>query len=263
MDLFDTHIQKAKEFNMVTNQLPLSIMPTTKAMEGFKSAGRDIAMVYDKLPPGAIETAESMTNIADAVVNFDEQFTKWDAAAGNFVAAADQKLGAVATGALDLNNKLGGYFDQMAGFIWKGFTQPFTDALSAFNSLKGAMEGGIAAPVPAPSPTPTPHQFGGIFSRPHIGMVAERGAEAIIPLHGGSRSAGLLSQAASALGFRPAGGGATHVSFAPNITINGPASEQNQRALDDKVRNLARDFIENFKAAQAQERRLSYEGGYG
>jgi hypothetical protein len=56
---------------------------------------------------------------------------------------------------------------------------------------------------------------------------------------------------------------ATHVNFAPNITINGDASEAEQKALDAKLRNLAREFIESFKRAQYQERRLSYESGYG
>jgi tape measure domain-containing protein len=44
----------------------------------------------------------------------------------------------------------------------------------------------IPAPAAAPSGYPaapvTPHQHGGIFSRPHLGLVAERGPEAIIPL---------------------------------------------------------------------------------
>jgi hypothetical protein len=40
----------------------------------------------------------------------------------------------------------------------------------------------VPTPGPTPAPTPVPHQLGGIFTRPHIGLVAERGPEAIIPL---------------------------------------------------------------------------------
>ena len=55
----------------------------------------------------------------------------------------------------------------------------------------------------------------------------------------------------------------TSVNFTPNITINGNATEAEQRALDSRLRDLARDFVGNFKRAQTHERRLSYEGGYG
>jgi hypothetical protein len=262
MDLFGLHVEKAKQFNVVMDKLPSSLMPSVTAMETWKAAGRDAAKVFDTLPAGSIESANSILNIMDSVENFDAQFTKWDTAAGQFVQSADQKFADAAIGAYNLNNKVGGYFDQIGAAIVRGFTQPFNDALAAYNSLKGAVEGGMNVPAPPPTPTATPHQFGGIFSRPHIGMVAESGPEAIIPLAGGARSHGLLAAASRALGIGRSGGD-THVSFAPIVTINGPANESNQQALDDKLRNLARDFVAQFQRAQMHERRLSYESGYG
>jgi hypothetical protein len=56
---------------------------------------------------------------------------------------------------------------------------------------------------------------------------------------------------------------ATTVHFAPNITIHGNATEDEQRAMDSKLRDLSRDFVAQFNKAQTEERRLSYEGGYG
>ena len=47
----------------------------------------------------------------------------------------------------------------------------------------------------------TPHATGGIFTTPHLGLVAEAGAEAIIPLTDKSRGTGLLIQAAGKLGM--------------------------------------------------------------
>jgi hypothetical protein len=85
---------------------------------------------------------------------------------------------------------------------------------------------------------------GGIVNRPTLATVGERGPEAIIPL-------------------RKGGGGTTHVNFAPVITIHGNATAAEQASLDAKLRDLARDFVANFKRAQVHERRLSYEGGYG
>jgi len=104
---------------------------------------------------------------------------------------------------------------------------------------------------------------GGIVNAARAAMVGEGGPEAIIPLTGGSRAQGLLSYAARALGM--GGGNVTthHVNFAPNITIHGNASESEQRAMDSRLRDLASDFIDQFSRAQRQERRLSYEGGYG
>jgi hypothetical protein len=89
------------------------------------------------------------------------------------------------------------------------------------------------------------YQHGGIATRPQLATLAERGPELVVPQ---SKWGGI---------------GATNVSFAPNITINGNASADEQKALDTRLRNLAREFIENFKRAQSQERRLSYESGYG
>ena len=45
------------------------------------------------------------------------------------------------------------------------------------------------------------HAVGGIFSRPHIGLVAEAGPEAIVPLRNKSRGIEILSEAAGILGL--------------------------------------------------------------
>lgn len=128
--------------------------------------------------------------------------------------------------------------------------QPLTDSLNAWNNLKNAMQNGlpaVSAPVaatPAASPAPAAvpgMQFGGIVRSPTLAMIGERGPEAVIPLSGG--------------------GMATSVNFAPTVNIAGNASEAEQRAMDSRLRDLARDFIEQFKRAQHQERRLSYESG--
>jgi hypothetical protein len=86
---------------------------------------------------------------------------------------------------------------------------------------------------------------GGVVTRPTLATVGEKGPEAIIPLRGRGR------------------GGDTHMSYAPNITINGNATEAEQRSLESRLRAMARDFVSDFKRAQHHERRLSYEGGYG
>jgi hypothetical protein len=102
-------------------------------------------------------------------------------------------------------------------------------------------------------------QAGGIVRGLTSAVLGERGPEAVIPLSGGGRrAASLLGYANRMMGF---GGGGHTVHFAPNITINGNASEDEQRAMDSRLRDLARDFINQFSRAQRHERRLSFESG--
>lgn len=84
---------------------------------------------------------------------------------------------------------------------------------------------------------------GGVVDKPTLAMVGERGPEAVVPLGRGH--------------------GSTHVNFTPNITINGDATPEAQAAMNTSLKNLAREFVSNFKRAQSHERRLSYESGYG
>lgn len=104
--------------------------------------------------------------------------------------------------------------------------------------------------------------LGGIVKRHSLIQAGEGNRpEAIIPMTGGRGARGLLNHVGKALGMRPAGGHTLH--FNPIVTINGNASEDEQRAMDSRLRGLASDFIRQFKAAQTHERRLSFESGYG
>ena len=142
-----------------------------------------------------------------------------------------------------------------------GFAAKWQAALEATRRLQRDFYGTVTAPPGTTPPGVPGHAMGGIVRRPMLSMVGERGPEAIIPLSGGRRAQGLLDYATRAI---MGGSGATdmHVSFAPVITIYGNATESEQRAMDSRLRDLTRDFIAQFKAAQAQERRLSYESGY-
>jgi len=101
------------------------------------------------------------------------------------------------------------------------------------------------AALPEAPPYLRGYQEGGLARTPQLATLAEKGPEIVMPM---GRLAGL---------------GGHHIEFSPNITINGNASEAEQSALEAKLRNVAREFIDNFKRAQYQERRLSYESGYG
>ena len=94
-----------------------------------------------------------------------------------------------------------------------------------------------------PTTAPVKHAEGGIFDTPHVGLVAEAGAEAIVPLNGSGRSMSIWEEAGRRLGIGAAlergNGISTQESsgsfiFAPNITIAGNASREDvSAALSD------------------------------
>jgi hypothetical protein len=205
LDLFKPHVTAVKDFNMVTDKLPSSLLPSVAAMNDLKAAGRDVALAASEMSPRMMEIANTMTTQADNVAK----------AVGWWEALRRVMIDVLAIGPMSPLQSMAAYSKQ------------------------------VNTPPPA-APAPTPYQHGGIVTSPTLATLAERGPEAVVPLTG--RGAGVM--------------GGTSVSFAPNITINGSVSPAERGALDTNLRSLMRDFIAEFKRAQSQERRLSYEGGY-
>ena len=92
-----------------------------------------------------------------------------------------------------------------------------------------------AARPPIPL-APIPHAAGGIFTRPHVGLVAERGPEAIIPLN---KPGGFL--------------GSIHVHSNPVFNV-GPGADQGSltQALSEYARELAYEIKKQF-AIEAEQ----------
>ena len=81
------------------------------------------------------------------------------------------------------------------------------------------------------------HAAGGIFQTPHMGMVAEAGPEAIIPLNGSRRSRDLWEKAGEAIG----GSSETvTIQFAPVYNLSGGVSRE-------EVRRVSTESFEEFK----------------
>ncbi|MDT8901828.1 phage tail tape measure protein [Anaeroselena agilis] len=97
-----------------------------------------------------------------------------------------------------------------------------------------------------------PHALGGIFNRPHVGLIAEAGVpEAAIPLDGSARSVSLWEKAGQMLGVG-GGGLVINATFAPVINGGGPqAMDELQRAQDN--------FIAQMKEAFWQQGRVALE----
>lgn len=130
--------------------------------------------------------------IPEAVANITEGVT-------GFVNGIKEKV----TGFLgDIKDKVIGFFGNASDSLGAGYT-------SAIES--------------------TPHAEGGIMTRPHIGLVAEDGAEAIIPLSGKRRNRGitLWQEAGERLGVKPyaEGGFAGDTARAVPVTASGSAAD--------------------------------------
>lgn len=101
--------------------------------------------------------------------------------------------------------------------------------LSEISSWWGDMTSAYAEGKEKGAGIATPHAEGGIMTRPHIGLVAEDGAEAIIPLSGKRRNRGitLWQEAGERLGVKPyaEGGFAGDTARAVPVTASGSAAD--------------------------------------
>ena len=89
-----------------------------------------------------------------------------------------------------------------------------------------------------PEIKPKPHAVGGIFSAPHLGLVAEAGPEAIVPLRDKSRGIPLVMKAAQMLGMTPqisgnAGGAIQALSPAGQVINQGNILTQERQMINN------------------------------
>ena len=144
---------------------------TVSVPEFFAGLWEGITGFFTETVPEALETVgtalktfftetipQKMQEVWDGVVNF---FTE---SIPNAISSIGETIGSFFT---NVKDKIAGFF----GGIW--------------DSITGNASAGYEAA------TATPHAEGGIMTRPHLGLVAEDGAEAIIPLSGNRRQRGL------------------------------------------------------------------------
>lgn len=113
----------------------------------------------------------------------------------------------------------------------------------------------IKAPAAAPAPVPG-HAEGGVFSTPHVAMVAEKGPEAILPL---DRLLGVIRE--SRTGTTAPSVNITYSPASPVINIyeqGGVSPEQIRSEVLRAERKAQEEFEARLKAFLAQQGRLSY-----
>ncbi|MBO4394761.1 MAG: phage tail tape measure protein [Eubacterium sp.] len=108
---------------------------------------------------------------------------------------------------------------------------------------------GSSRPPGMPSNVPVPHAKGGIFDRPHVGLVAEAGTESIIPIRRTKESMNLYRQTGDMLGVSGA------MTFAPVVTINAPGGDK--KAIEGAVQMSLKEFKRMYKQMQKDAARAS------
>lgn len=136
--------------------------------------------------------------VAEKVAGITQWFSGLGASIASSMSGVGEAIMAPFRGAIDW---IMGRFEALKG-AWDSVVGFFSSSSST-----AAPAGAVGTPV-VPGPTSTidrysAHATGGIFGSPHLGMVAEAGAEAIIPLSAAMRGRGtsLWMQAGQRLGF--------------------------------------------------------------
>lgn len=171
----------------------LSTFFTETVPDFFSQLWDGIVTFFTETVPTAIETVgEALTTFfTETVPDFFSQL--WDGIVTFFtqqIPAAVQSIGSSITG----------FFQSIKEKIRGFFSQARESASAGYAAGSGGGNGGVTAYRGA-----APHAEGGIMTSPHIGLVAEDGAEAIIPLSGKRRERGLSiwERAGQMLGVRP------------------------------------------------------------
>lgn len=157
-----------------------------------------------------------------------------------------------------------------------------TAAQEILQSVAGELEAGIDVSIPVSYQVVkdyyggtdsdmgiAAHAAGGIFDEPHLGLVAEAGPEAVIPLNGSASSVMMWQQAGEELGISEGDGldrlirdldetdsEGTSISYAPTLQFYGdaPKEEDIERALDNSLDK----FDEMMQRWMRERRRVSF-----
>lgn len=154
----------------------------------------------------------------------------------------------------------------LASSIWKSIKSFFTESVPGFfknlwGKIKGSAQTGYQAGTGV-----KPHAAGGVFSTPHLGLVAEAGPESIIPLSEGKRSRGidLWERTGRMLGVEladiPAGGssGGDTITFAPVVNIQGNADQSVVEAVKKALAGERERFEAWYENMQRRQARTAY-----
>lgn len=222
---------------------------TETVPQKFDELVQGVTAFFTETVPAAIETAGAAIGNFFTVTVPTFFGNLWDGAVGFFTETIPTALETVGA---SLSTFFTETIPKKMEEVWNGvvdfFTEKIPNAISSigetiggfftnvkekitgfFGGIWDSITGNASAGYEAA--TATPHAEGGIMTRPHLGLVAEDGAEAIIPLSGNRRQRGLdlWERTGQMLGVKPyaeggiVGSNAPEPADAPRPVVDGNA----------------------------------------
>jgi hypothetical protein len=184
----------------------------TKAFTHIIELLRKVTNALDPSTESGKKFAEMFEHAFQKLDQFLAPLLKGDEVSAKMSKFADV-LGTVGSAVLKVADAL-----NMAVYAWKEFSE-LAGAHSIGTAEKGAPDDFLARFVKGNLPM---HAEGGIFTTPHIGMVAEAGPEAIIPL---GKSLGDFGGGGTVVNASPSVHQTFHISAEPGMTVHDLAQE--------------------------------------
>lgn len=274
-------------------ELMSDIVPTVNTLTGIQQQAVTSGVSLDKKTNERIDTASyttKMTNAATGVVNYENwardvslggiesywdqisNMDDWKAMADEAGKIFSEELNGTKTDAEQVNNTIREMYSTPCELEIRVKSDPSLDDLTPLTNLSSPA---VPAALTQKGNTVKKHARGGIFSKPHLGLVAEAGVpESIIPIEPTKRSFSLWEQTGQMLGAasnnngssfrtyekrlrkhaqsglldRVAGanssGQTINITFSPNITIQGNADKE---AVQSGIRNGYQEFEQYMK----------------
>ena len=222
-------------------------------LSAFMSSLASLGNIYDVLTSGAASAYSFVTDKLNALVSFVGSIT-WPQSLGdiwNIITSGASSVFQAVTNALNwLIDKVNWFIDKL-----NKIKLPSWLPIVGGKGVNIQMIEQIKAPAAAPAPVPG-HAEGGVFSTPHVAMVAEKGPEAILPL---DRLLDAIRESRTGITAPPIN--ITYSPASPVINIyeqGGVNPEQIRSEVLRAERKAQEEFEARLKAFLAQQRRLSY-----
>lgn len=222
-------------------------------LSAFMSSLSSLGNIYDVLTSGAASAYSFVTDKLNALVSFVGSIT-WPQSLGdiwNIINSGASSVFQTVTNALNwVIDKVNWFLDKL-----NKIKLPSWLPIVGGKGVNIEMIEQIKAPAAAPAPVPG-HAEGGVFSTPHVAMVAEKGPEAILPLE---RLLGAIRESRTGITAPPIN--ITYSPASPVINIyeqGGVNPEQIRSEVLRAERKAQEEFEARLKAFLAQQGRLSY-----
>lgn len=181
------------DFQRSVDDLTASVAENGRTLNINKEAGRQNAEQLLRMAQIAIDTRDTQIELGVGVDTAQAAFVKQR----DEIYRVARNLGLSEKATEDLIGVLLKLPPPKATGVTKGTITNLQSAISLIRTLLGLLPGlgGLGSVLGAGEQGIAGHANGGVFSSPHLGVVAEKGTEAIIPLNNPARASQVMAQA--------------------------------------------------------------------